>query len=428
MQNRKKLFILIVILFILITFTIRLVPLRTSHWWDETVYLQNAEIIYSGSESYNEWNFRPPLLSILITGIFYIWHNVFVVSILIALICTLLPIFAYLIGNELYDKKTGIIAAIITAFTPFIVLNSNYIMTDVPAITLASISFYFLIKKNNSNINNLLSGAFLALAILMKFTSLVIIPIYIIYFIINKKRLEKIIYFISGFSVVLMPYLLWVHITQGYFLELFIKSQKMVTDNNENLFYYLKNIANVFTYIVFAGVIAWIIKSRKKRIDIVFISWIIIFILYLSINPHKELRYAIPIILPLSLISARGMGSLINNKNRNYTIPLLSILFLLSFYPSLNNIINEPFIYHTTTDEIEASSYIKNNYNNITIYTHYNYPVFAYYTQLKTLKIDKNNINPGIFIIYNNSEYMELTKDMVIIKKYPQFSIYEYLR
>ncbi len=74
--NKKKTASFLIILFILIiAFFLRLLPIRIAHFWDETVYLQHAEIFFSGRTNFDdELSFRPPLLSIKLNFAFFIKH------------------------------------------------------------------------------------------------------------------------------------------------------------------------------------------------------------------------------------------------------------------------------------------------------------------------------------------------------------------
>src|SRR3989344_8977935 len=100
--------ILIFVLIFIIAFSLRLFPIRISNWWDETVYLQNAETIFSGRTNYDEFSFRPPLLSILISIAFLINHSIWAANIVAPLISALFPVFLFLIAKKIFNKKVAI--------------------------------------------------------------------------------------------------------------------------------------------------------------------------------------------------------------------------------------------------------------------------------------------------------------------------------
>jgi len=136
-KNKKGCFALFLLALLLASFIVRVVPLRYAYWWDETSYLQNAETLL-GAQNYNEFNARPPLISIIIAAGFLLWHHPFTADILIAFFSALAAPFICLAARELYGDKTGILAGLLTAFTPFLVQNGHYIMSDAPAVTFSS--------------------------------------------------------------------------------------------------------------------------------------------------------------------------------------------------------------------------------------------------------------------------------------------------
>jgi 4-amino-4-deoxy-L-arabinose transferase-like glycosyltransferase len=390
LKNEK----LLLFIFLFIFFILSFFPLRTSYWWDETVYLQHAEVMFSGRTNYDQFSFRPPLLSIIFFLGFFIKHSVITASILTVLINTIGIIFIYLIGEKLYDKRIGIIAALIYATVPFIIKNSNYLLTDVPAVTFLAIAFYFSLSKDK-NFLLFLSGLFCSLAVLMKFTTVLFFPVLIFYFLINRINLKKMLLFVFGASIVLLPYFIWVHINYNNFLTPFIIGKQMVSDTNESLFFYFINMSEVFTKLVILGVIFWaiifLIKIRKKNFskinsDLVMLVWIFIFLIYLTKTPHKELRYILPIAIPIILIASEGLSLCFSYLKKNYQLILwfvfiIYLIFLI--YPRVLYIQEIGFVDRTVSDEMIIADYLHDiNYSGL-IYTNTRCPVLAYYTNLK---------------------------------------------
>ncbi|MBW2991396.1 glycosyltransferase family 39 protein [Candidatus Woesearchaeota archaeon] len=480
MKPKKKkqkylniLFYLILILIFILSFMVRLWPLQTAHWWDEAVYLQNAEVIYSGANNYHELNFRPPLLSIIFALAFFVKHHVFTGSIVVAILGMLAPIFTYLIGKKLYDKKTGFIAGIIMAFSPFIVENSRYIMTDIPSLSLICIGFYFLVlgDKHKKNYHYLLSGLFFAFAVLMRFTSLILLFIIPLYLLIKKINFRKILPFGIGFAIGIVPYFIWAQITQGNFLKPFIIAQAVVSDRNEALFFYIINFLKAYPIAVLIGLILWLVSTllffnfktliRKKeliittriklekhlnKVDLVFLIWLLLFFIYMTFMvPHKELRYIIPIALPLIMLSSRGIAYFINHRSkiiRYATLFFIVVIFLGSFAPSFTKL-SAPLINTYKTEEMEVSEFIVETYPPSTvIYSNHNYHVFAYYTKMRTLKLEnqdesfyavfpKNMKEKGLLLIYKGikhptPEWTNNNPTFKLAKEFTNIRIYEY--
>ncbi len=398
-MNKKTVIIAIAIFFmILLAFVLRLFPIRIAHWWDETVYLQHAEIMFSGRDNFNELSFRPPLLSILFFFGFFINHSVITASLIVAFLGALSPLFVFLIGNKIYGLKTGLIAGSILTVSPFIALNSNYILTDVPVITFLAISFYLILFKENK-VCIFFSGVFLSFAILMKFTAALMIVVFLFYFLLNRFKMRDILVFFIGAGLIMLPYLIWSQISLENFMEPFILGSEMVTDKNEPTLYYFKNIPKAFTFLIPIGLTFLLldiliqIKNKKikiMKIDFVFILWILIFLIYLTKVSHKELRYILPISIPVILLASNGFSKLFDKIKKPYEILvwvtfIIYLIFLTQTTYAWENITKGNFIDREITDEMKISDYLINEMNySGKIYTNQRWPVFAYYTGLKT--------------------------------------------
>ncbi|NQU78388.1 glycosyltransferase family 39 protein [Candidatus Woesearchaeota archaeon] len=474
-NHARLLFYASLLIIFVLAFIIRVVPLQTAHWWDETVYLQNAEVIYSGADNYDELNFRPPLLSVIFAIAFLIKHHVFTASIVVALLATLAPIFTFLIGRELYGRKTGLIAGIMMAFTPFIVENSRFIMTDVTSLSFICMGVYFLIigSKSKENYQFILSGLFFSFAVLTRFTSLIILFIIPVYFLVQKIRWKDALPIGIGFGFGIVPYLVWSQITQGNFLKPFIVAQWMVTGANTTMFFYFSNFLKAYSFVVLFGLIIWAIstlllfrvstlkKSRKliiatrirlkkhlDKVDLVFLIWVLVFLAYMTfLVAHKELRYILPIALPVIILSARGISYItgFNNKTvRHIALILVILLGIGSFAPSFSTL-SQPLVNTYQSEEMLASKFIRENYSeDSVIHTNHNYPVFAYYTKMKILKLEErdntfytvfpgNMEEDGLLIIYNGTkhptkEWVDNNRHFRFVKEFQNIVIYEYNR
>jgi len=421
---KKKWLVVLIILLFLVAFILRLVPIRMSHGWDETVYLQHAEIIFSDRDNFDERAIRPPLISIFIALGYFIYHSVVTASIITALLGALGVVFIFLVGKKLYNTNVGLIAAIILALTPFIIKNSNLIMADVPVATLLTISFYLLLFHEKKWLM-FFAGIFLGLSVLTKFPAVLIILVFIAYFYINRVKWNKILLSILGFSIVMIPYFIWCYVKFGNFLEPFITAPKFAAVTNQPFYFYLINLYTVFTIIIILGLVLWImsiiIKIRKKdyseiNIDFILMFWIFILLIYLSNNPHKLLRYLMPIAPPLILLASKGFDSTLSKIGKwARPILILAIIVYLGFLVSSLQVIDYlqkgEIVDYTKSDEVKISEYIINemNYTGI-VYASHEWPIIAYYTGLNMTHISYNEkvyeqisvVMPKIGIIVGN--------------------------
>ena len=89
-------------LLILFSFVIRLFPVDTSYFfWDETVYLQNAQYYAGMPASYTELNIRPPLLPMMLSGIYSLGLDAEVWSrVLMAFLNSLMVLLAFQFAKQ----------------------------------------------------------------------------------------------------------------------------------------------------------------------------------------------------------------------------------------------------------------------------------------------------------------------------------------
>lgn len=436
MKRSLRIFILCII--ILLGFLLRVWPLQSAHWWDETSYLQNAEVIFSGRSNYDEFLIRPPLLSLLIAGAFLFYHSVYSAAILVALLSTLGVFFMYLLARDLYGDVAGLIASALFAFVPSLVVSGHWIMTEASAISLLVASLYFLFKSElKENKFLVLSGVFLGLAILMRFTSIIIGIIFGLYFLMNKFPWRVLIRrgFVWGLSIfgVLLPYLVWAQFRFGFFLTPFIRANVVVSDYNASTMFYFLVIPEYFSLILLFGILLFIFNvlrtldwNVKEKF---FVVWCVVFLLYLTLTPHKEPRYMLPLIVPFIILSSREFSFLFksvfsrkaNFKSVFYLFKVLVLIFVIllsvfSFQPSFETI-KSPFLNKYISSEIIISNYLKSNsLEGDVVYVNSEFPVYAYYSGLdvRTMFNPKNDLvdkvlekENGFVIFYVNRSSFE---------------------
>jgi len=173
-----------VLLLVGFAFVLRVWPLSKVHFWDEAVYLQNAEVICCGKATYSELDRRPPLLSLIFAAVFLLWHHVYAACIAAALLNSLGPALLYVSGRMLAGRIPAAIASLLLAFSPFFVGifptgfvsddTGNSLLSDSPALTLILLSFWLLLRalRQQTDLRFACAGFVLALTVLMRFASL----------------------------------------------------------------------------------------------------------------------------------------------------------------------------------------------------------------------------------------------------------------
>ncbi|MCD4740365.1 glycosyltransferase family 39 protein [archaeon] len=385
--KRKHLLFLAIAFLFLSGFLLRAPPLNENeswqhnHFWDEYVYLLNAELLWTGQDVYNEFSYRPPLISFLIAPF---WDDPFMALMVVSFISSLAIPFIYLLGRELYDDVTGLIAAFILAFSHYLITLSDFILTGFPAVTLLIISLYFLVKNNEKMA--FLAGFFGALAVLMRFNSLIILPTFLIFFYFKKIDKKILINVLKGFFATLFPYFVWAQLTLGFFALPFISATNAVNHTPLlNPFYYILAAFTVCGFVTLIGLTLYALARKVHKSTLALLAMALVFLAGMTLISHKEVRYVIPVSIPLVLIASKGFSSFLS---RNWKGVLIVLILLLSVFYTL--FATPSWIYTLWGDPTTsvAGLYAKENLpEGYVLYSNYDYAALAYYSQKKTIPI-----------------------------------------
>ena len=213
---------------LLLALLVRTVPLTYSHFWDETVFLQNAKVMLDGRTNYDELGLRPPLLSALYALGFAIWDNLYVANLVQGVVTTLVVLFAFLYLRGVFGVAAALFGAFLFAFTPYFVEASHELLTDMPALGLMLAAMWLFDKPGPRFAP--LAGAVYALAIQTRFTSLFLIFYFGLDAILSPKKMRNLAFLLAGAAAAITPYLLWVRWNYGSFFFPFVMARRIVTE------------------------------------------------------------------------------------------------------------------------------------------------------------------------------------------------------
>ncbi|MDO8563643.1 MAG: glycosyltransferase family 39 protein [Nanoarchaeota archaeon] len=200
----------ILMLGILVRFYFYNIAKDQAHWWDTLAYGGLAKNIIL-----NLWNdntflaheaiIRPPLLpwiwSILLRFGLSDAGTIILLEIIPSVLCIW---FIYLIAKELYDEKIGLISAFIASFSWVFLFYSLRIMTDMPSLFFSLVSIYYFLKSYEEVKSKefAISVAFLALAVITRYSYGVLAVVYIIFLAIIHKHhfLKKKGFWVGGLT------------------------------------------------------------------------------------------------------------------------------------------------------------------------------------------------------------------------------------
>ena len=395
------------------------------HYWDENVYLLNAEYFGFGKAGYTEIASRPPLLSLLFAGIFKVWHSDYAAEILAAAINAVAPAFLYLAGRKTLGKTAAALAALLLAFGPYFVgvipdaafgflpyCDESKLLTDCPALTLIVLSLWLMVRalEVETDARFACVGFCFALALLMRFGSLASIGVLALLVLGAGKPLRAATACAVGFIAGMAPYLCWSRLHFGGFLVTIRNGWSNANGPAEPFLYYVQHLPQLISWTAIAGLILcawrWIvifvgregrdqlepdsnatIETKRRRWVGFLWLWAFVILIFFSSLSHKELRYAIPLVPPLLLLAGVGLSALVENPRtmirRAGTIALVAAM-LAALWPSHHRF-DAGFLDSSKSDEMEAAEFLRQNVpTSTTLYANLNYPDIAWYTGMTT--------------------------------------------
>ncbi|MBS7616177.1 glycosyltransferase family 39 protein [Candidatus Bathyarchaeota archaeon] len=289
-------------------------------------------------------------------------------QILSALFYSMLILATFLLSST-RDEKTGLIAAIFTAFNPMIFVFSNHLMTDIPTAAFTTFSLYFFIKSYEGECVDkqrfLIALVFAGLALFTKPTSLFIYPLISLYAFknnISKGKIETLLrfspllMFLTVFSADWVRCYLIQHPNPSW--NIFTQALTLVTFSINDWSNYLFTSPTgaygtfVFPYFYTHGIlllallgITNVVIKERTRLNVTFLS-ILVFTLWLfttSAILGGTVR-RIFIVFPLIMyFAALGL------KSRNYlSLSLVPFFLLLMSIPEQGYV---PYIQSSTLPE-----------------------------------------------------------------------------
>ena len=412
-MDRRKLFLAALALIFLAGFTLRLFPVRGGyHYWDETVYLQHAEVLTDESpDVYNEFEFRPPLISLILAGVFLISPSTLSAHLTVAGLSSIAIILVYIIGKELYSRHTATIAAAIYAASPLGIMLSHDILVDpvLPVFWLLTALSLTKALKTDKRLYFVLTGIMAALAVLMKFTSLVIIPaiasvVLISYFKDSRfdtdtlkiearefVTLQRNWLLALGFFIGISPYLLWSYLEFGSALHVFAVAWAK-SGARDAFMTYVNGWKTYLLAPLYIGIPLFFLDINWKKIES-YLPIIFLLSLYIPLQffvANKEVRFLMPLVPFMSLISAEGLSKLrerqlFDNIKLSKSIFVFLIVISVILVPSSlpeRNTFKQGFTTEWEAPVMDTGKWLKQNTNgDAVVYTNYQYPALGYYSK-----------------------------------------------
>ena len=225
-RNPKHLWAVLIVLGALIIrlYYFAIVKMQTL-WWDEAEYLATAKL-WAFGVPYAINGQRPPLFQALSTLFLKFDLGEGPIKILLVIIPSALLVGAiYYLINEMYDRRTAIIAAVLSAVSWTFVFWSVRVQPDFFSMLFQVLSILFMWRfwkgEHKENKLAVYAGVFAALGLYFKVSAL-LVPMSFLVFILIRERISALqnkgnYLFAFSFLATLIPYFIWSKLTFGTF-------------------------------------------------------------------------------------------------------------------------------------------------------------------------------------------------------------------
>lgn len=367
LSEKENIFLVLILIFgIGIRLYYYLLTIGQALWWDEAAYgtLAKNYIFHTwdGTSAVTGENvIRPPLFPFLWSLLLRAGFNEAAVRFVLEFIPSVISIFLiYLIGKEMYDKKVGLISALILSVFWIHLFYTGRLLTEVPLLLPLLGGVYYFAKANKDEFNYtyfFISLLLVSTATLIKYTNGIFLFIYFTMLLINKryvlvKNKKFWIYGISGITPILIfflkNYIFVGNIFPAFFGDYLSSGVGGGTSEPRPIHFGALNLIPVLmqptffiffllglavvTFQLFIGY-NYISKNRRLSNHLLLLL-IMIFVLsfFIFYNRASEDRWLFPIIVSMCTFAGVGLSSLNNFfKKYNKTLAFFAVVVILLF-------------------------------------------------------------------------------------------------
>ncbi len=239
----------------------------------------------------------------------------------------------YVAGRGLFNRRTGVFAALLMLTTPLYFLGAHYANMDIEVaslITAALLCFMLAQRKETKISRNLFlytAYIFSGLAVLTKGLIGFVFPVIIIglwILLLQRWRTIKEMHIIPGILIILMintPWYLLVQNANPQFFDYFFLNQHFSRfletgfNNPQPIWFYLPIVIGgflpwvLFLVQTFTNSIRDIIANRLQHdMELFLIIWAVIVFVFFSLPASKLIGYILPVFPPLTLLVAQYLS------------------------------------------------------------------------------------------------------------------------
>lgn len=387
-MGKSRIGIIVLLLIISIGFIFRVYDItRLNLYTDESVYLVAVKyFLYNHVSAWLSQAWQPPLHT-WINSVFVLMFGLteFSIRLSSAIFGTMTIVVVYWLAKLWYNRKTGILAALLLAILPVHVIYSRTAFSDVmqaffllSAILLIELS---LVKEGKKYSLLFSSGIFFALAFLIKYNSVVLWSVYWIFILIyplikkEKKIFKRNLFCIVVSNLVAFVAILIIILFSGgierliYAVNNFIFLTAVQSTLQHNTYYFhlvvlIEALSPLLAFVLPLAILYFLISKKRTRADVLITFLVLLFYLIIIYQQRRYVRHQI-IAIPFLVIAISRFLSLLTEKMRirNSYLVLSIIIFGTAGWSVYE--VNKIRDYHPWSD---LAYYLKSNYPNAAVH------------------------------------------------------------
>jgi hypothetical protein len=219
----------------------------------------------------------------------------------------------YLVASELYEAKTGVLAALILALMPYHLVVTRQILLDGPAVLCITLGFWMFARYVRTERLEWLgaAAAMLGLAVLTKETSIVLAGSMILFLLVSPevrrpgRAVALTVVVVAAVSLIFpLAISLAGRSSTG---QNYLAWQLARSSNHAGTFYLTVIPAAIGWAVVGAAAAALLFRINRTWRELLLVAWILVPFVSFEIYPLKGYQYLLPIAPAVAILAARGL-------------------------------------------------------------------------------------------------------------------------
>jgi hypothetical protein len=224
----------------------------------------------------------------------------------------------YLLGRDLFGRRTGLLAALFIALMPYHVVVTRQVLLDGPMAFCATLALFCVARFASTEKPAWLyaSGAAMGLTFLCKETGIILIGAIYAFLALTpalRLRLHDIAFSLLAMVLVIAPFPLSLFLAGGGGSE---RAQQYLVWQlfrrpNHDWDFYLTTVPQAIGPLLLLAALVGIVAFWRDRTwrETLLVLWIIVPVVFFELWPVKGFQYLVPIAPPLAILAARPLAA-----------------------------------------------------------------------------------------------------------------------